>query len=314
MPQQPSPPTLPFELVQEIIQSLNGEDDRPTLLSFLRVSKACWETAAHVLYRTILLTKDRTERLFLTGGEDMAVVTESPESRLVHLSPRTRRALSFIERVELKDIEPEHIYLLWAATTPDTPLFPNARQVCLRHFRGRWPNACQYPQKDVPQDVDIFGHIDLCVEMELAFRYIEYLPVQKYKRVSIHNVWSPRFSMTPYPDEWEELRWFEFYAQTFASKVVQRFDEAEAFLDDIDPDGKLPPLTYVVPTDEWEDLTLGSLSKERGWVPSPTSRIQFTFDSADWRAPPCVVCGKKFDWPQDTVVSYKGAPHTFRAG
>ncbi|KAL1406162.1 hypothetical protein Q8F55_007848 [Vanrija albida] len=313
MAQQPSPPVLPFELVQEIIQTLDGEDDRPTLLTLLQVSTGCWEAAARVLYRTLVLTKDRIERLFLSGGEDLAVVSDKPEERLVHLGHRTRRALSFTVRVELHDIGDEHIYLLWAATIPDIPLFPNSRQVLVRHYTGRWRATCWFPEKDVPQDVDLFDQIDLCVLWDQAFFQSEFLPAKKLKQVNIHGVYRPNFHNTPYPDEWEELRWFVYSASGFADRAAETFDNVEKFLDDIDPDSKLPPVQHLVGTDVWEDATLGNLYRERGWVPSPTSRIQISFDTAEWRAPPCVVCGEKFDFPLDTQVNYKGAPHWFNA-
>lgn len=311
MPRGRPPPVLPFELLQKIIQSLDGQNDRPTLLSLLQVSKACWETAARVLYRKVILTKDRTERLFLPGGDDMATVTEKPEQRLVQLCSRTRRALSFIERVEFDSIEEDHVYLLWAATIPDTPLFPSAREVCSRHFRSRFTHLTRYPEKDVPHGVDIFDSIDICVDGLQGLVNLEYLPIKKLKSVNVHGAQRIRRDWREFPDEWEELRCFMEGPQTFALQANDRFDEAEAFLDEVDPDGDFPPLYYVIPTDEWEDLTLANLYEQRKWVPSPTSRIQITFDTADWRAPPCVVCGARYYWPEDTVVGYKGALHWF---
>jgi len=153
----PPAPTLPLELVLHSITLVDPEVDRATLVNCLRVSKACWETAARTLYCTMrIASATQFDKLFKAEDVDRE---------------RVRQCFSFVHRLEFgmwMPFDHETVPLLWSWAVPGQPLFPNVRQFLfhVKIYQGV-PMNRTLPSDgiyifDYLEDVCVYDHSDLC--------------------------------------------------------------------------------------------------------------------------------------------------------
>lgn len=170
----PTARMLPLEVVLHTITLLDPDTDRDSLLSLLRVSRACWEAAARALYRTMRLS---TARQFLT-------LFSSASNK-----ERAREYFNLVHRLEFgrgMPFDEEHRSFLWSWAVPGVPLFPNVRQFLFHVKVDR-----DWNPMPPPEDTYIFHHLDeVCLHDHLAFscpaQLLPSLDKRPVRSVTIH--------------------------------------------------------------------------------------------------------------------------------
>ncbi|WOO82236.1 uncharacterized protein LOC62_04G005732 [Vanrija pseudolonga] len=275
---------LPTEILTSIVNELDPVDDRPTLLSLLRVSETVWEVAARHLYRSITLS-------------DLQL------SRIVNrINQRKRTCLGFVHRLTLSPPPKDKILakVYKAAGTDGIPLFPNVRRLILddqfplggsdRKY-GLTPNVKRLAEPGVL----LFDAPDVCVRGRTWSQdRLEYLPCRSISssNLTVHSgelnwVWE---SALPRPYRTLSFYWATAgYEDEWKIGYVARFDN-DASLWAID----LPIVIYAnTGTSKEEGSTerkvMRRLARNRTRINlEDKGQVRIAFKASP---PPCRVCG-----------------------
>lgn len=285
--------SLPFEVWTGIVSHLDVNDDLPSILALLRVSETLWEVTARHFYRRLSLFRSQLVRLIVAGGTEM--------------SPRTRRAIAFVERLDLVGpIYTTDCYLLWDSAIPGEVLFPRVRQFSLRLYstpdgrhdpeRGWMQGLDPGPPKGRPRkDVWVFDRVDMCT-WEWAHKASFWLPAKNVRTVVVHDYLSSQILMRKIRPHVDRFIIYDPSAQHFGTHAARSLPKWEANLsrhhapveihfrdhdrhdsDDVDADAE----AFMVP-----------ILEKVGWEQKPDSRIQFFYHHDPQHCETrCPVCG-----------------------
>ncbi|KAL1412830.1 hypothetical protein Q8F55_000579 [Vanrija albida] len=305
-------PRLPPEIWHMVINDhLDVNDDRATFLALLRVSSSLWYEAASVLYRNVDISGDKMSKLLLAGGATRhhsacrafkKPVTRTmssrrgechpdcvPDSTLQYPdpSPRTRLAISLIQRLNLRDITIKHVSLMLAAAVPDVVLFPSVDKVHV-YFTvdSTMIREKLSDRKHFPHTIKLFGAIHLCAWGK-DFRKASKLTVNKYNTLSLHTEWIPVYGVAPsfitnpaWLDKSADKHWF--------IEMVDDLDPLPVFEPEYNAwDLVASPARFLVGMDHRSSpkIPIGD------WDENETSQHQFRMNSSEHA--PCIVCGGK---------------------
>lgn len=305
---------LPAELLSEVVDYLDSEADRATLIALLRVSSAFWEAAARVLYRSLYLDWYDLERL-LTHGRDIGGPISNRTRTKVRrsagrdleggLSQRTRRALRFVCTLHiLAPLYGTSYHLMWdaAAEVPNVPLFPNVSRLRLSdpselldryrpHIRSLTKGAVLF---DAPQ---------VCLTGFVSRWMLQFLPSIRLPAVCLHatscNSAAFLTKQSNLPTDCDSFRLFEQYN-------CRRFQyHSNYFAPVVDETGCHFPriqVCYADPELEKEMLEcLDQFGEHRPW--EPNIQIKCYENAED--CPPCAVCGTS---RRCVVLTLQGGP------
>ncbi|KAL1412824.1 hypothetical protein Q8F55_000572 [Vanrija albida] len=242
---------LPPELLTIIINTLDVNADRDTLLALLRVSQFTWEVAARLLYRNLCLSGRKISQLLNRGAEnhhlfDSIGKTHGAEFSAIRqqllkqhgVGRRTRLALSFTKSVDWY-LSVEAVSLLLRAAIPHTPLFPNVVEVHLSpelQFNASGPLVPAVPSfievllRPPPNKV-LFDsvHINVWAPMDDGLLYflapmneglLYFLPARTYRGLLIHACCRDQVdkALRRWRPQWEamaEVHWSLFHTRLY---------------------------------------------------------------------------------------------------
>ncbi|WOO77452.1 uncharacterized protein LOC62_01G001031 [Vanrija pseudolonga] len=162
--------SLPAEILDMVLEYLDVEYHRDTLLALLRVSPAIWEPTARKLYRNVDIGADQVRRLF-----------RAP------ISARTRLALSFIKFLVLTNVGYAAMQSLYSAALPNEPLFPSVTKVQVISTRPETLDSLKpTPGYFPPAGIFLFGAVDMCLWYAHNLGVLRGLAAQETLGLSIH--------------------------------------------------------------------------------------------------------------------------------
>ncbi|KAL1412827.1 hypothetical protein Q8F55_000576 [Vanrija albida] len=243
---------------------------------------------------TLTLTKplDQTNDFIWAFGDTV----HSPD-----VSPRTRQALSFIQRLSLRDLTVRHLNLMLAMAIPGDILFPNVFKLHVHSISNPFEWYQDKERRDrysfCPRTA-LFGAIHLCAWGAFAPLMASVLPARKYLTVNLHNehmniILADWFSRVQEPwDKSSRVYWFVKEVNHHSKlpehhlrpagypHLPQRAPPARCLVGSCD-DGSSAP---KIPSGDWDE--------------SETSEHQFRMDSGEHTA--CVVCNAKMEFGDRT--------------
>ncbi|RSH76549.1 uncharacterized protein EHS24_005538 [Apiotrichum porosum] len=304
--------TLPPELVRHIVSYLNPKKDQRSLINVLAVSTTWWDAGAQVLYQDMTLDPERL-RLLISGGQPAELAerhkliapTQRAVTRSLHrrlqppggmLSPRTRRALQFVERLTLIASFSEADYVMFCAiagAVPNTPLFPRVRTLCYRTrsdslfgdwYRGRIPKAAG-------PGVVFFDCPDLClVGAQSVILFC--LPARRIQSITCHFLLTDDLLNHRLPRQGESVVVYEDFAGRLAS-VVEMNSCLLKWERELQKQSDVNVRICIRSSEAGRFDILARLAGSVGWEPQATAKIQLLFYGDNGiGCPPCVVCGK----------------------
>lgn len=314
---------LPVELLGEVVSHL----DRSSLLVFVRVSSEFWELGAPILYRKVTVNGRELRRMFLRAGgrplrrreefvppaldgeadEPLGRRTRAHKRRCRRalalagsVSPRFRRALQWIEDLELRaPMQAGVVQMIWdvaAAGGCQVPLFPGVKSL-------RIDSAISLPNPPCPPPEDeilVFNRPNVCrFDNFNVFRELRCFPAREY-RVVCHDAMGngPIFYIAKYgvPDSCNRFRVFGAFLAHFVSNLTVQAHRIAGAEEQLRKHPHASLEIHMLPYNIGS-LYPGSLERmygtleEKGWTPSPGARVQI-YIADDPQVPPCAVCGE----------------------
>lgn len=343
--------TLPAELLEEVASYM----DRRSLCAFVRASSLFWETGTRFLYRYMSVNGRQLRQMLNRGGgrplrrgekvacPDATTLVQRTRKRRRYqryalalggsLTPRFRRALGWVEELELRPpILPRVIHMVWdaAAAVPDQPLFANIRRLHI----GREGRDDDFPPQIRPPPDDqvlVFDQPNVCItNSKAAMRLLDALPSRGYA-ITCHYGYALNFSLDSLPKDslptdCINLRLFSDYVRKrgHPRTVGWQLENLEKILaaaggKTTDPSLQLclqlekreDGIRYPYPVEtfdrkhpEEQRNRLFAGLQEGGWAPGPRSKISIgvTDPTMDMETePPCTVCGESELGPQQLM-------------
>ncbi|KAL1412831.1 hypothetical protein Q8F55_000580 [Vanrija albida] len=297
-------PRLPRVLIYRIINILDVNADRGTLLSLLRVSQDFWGMASRVLYRNLDISGDKMCQLLLSsngmqhhttcdsrsptwerGCPPRCFANANAALQTPRPSQRTRDALSFICRLNLRNVSTHHVETMLAATIPHVALFPGVTKLHLYsspNDRPQYRHIVTFPR------TVLFNAIHLCVwgtggKNESPTQVAAVLTTNKYLSINSHEKtisFNPGNMFSLRHDPWDESSRRYWFVQVLHLAELPTHDYAIK---------KVPPARCLVGRTRDKGSVLSISDSE--WDESVAHEHQFRMDTREHE--PCGVCGGK---------------------
>jgi len=186
-----STPTLPYEILAQIVGALDPVGDRHRLLDLLTISSTFWELAARQLYSCLSVDSEQIGQLVAAGK---------------NLSSRSRQSLTFVRRLRISPhLSEAAVESLWAAAVPGEVLFPNARQLIYEdhcvYNSYEWEKRHLRPQR--PSDIVLFDDVDMCFTGHSCYPNLFLLPIRTVRTMTIHASSSVSIFQWGFPFAWQ---------------------------------------------------------------------------------------------------------------
>ncbi|WOO77445.1 uncharacterized protein LOC62_01G001023 [Vanrija pseudolonga] len=329
---------LPLELQLMVFQQLDVNEDRASFLALLRLSPL-WEAAATVLYRNIDISGERLCMLLVPVSDTLPPinreviadlrqledVVDKFEKTAPHLaeelrplleqgqekyrkpdrlSSRTRRSLSVVRRINLRNLTPESVDALTDSALPHLALFPKVDTVHLYRtpdgpdnsrfydVHERWPSA----------QTILFNSVGVCTwdidnTVSLSFKEIRSFTIHSAELFRTAISWG-RLAKSR-PDQWDQCSPIHVFTRSPGYK--------DTFPKHKKDETRMPPARVWV--EEWEDDDgsdsdgsdtssvdiVPRLISVGQWDSDETSAHQFRTGGTEYEHPPCTLCGTKVD-------------------
>lgn len=303
---------LPPELARHVVSYLDPTKDRQSLINVLGVSTTWWEAGAQVLYQDMTLDPERLRRL-ISGGQPVDLEERhkliAPKQRTITrrlhrklqpsggmLSPRTRRALQFVERLTLIAAFSETDYKMLCAiagAVPNVPLFPRVHTLCCRTrsdsefqdwYEGRIPNVAG-------PGVVFFDCLDVCL-VGIHSVIPLCLPAKRIRSLTCHRLLADGLLKHHLPKPGESVVVYEDYIGRLATMVA--IDSCLLnWKHELETRTDVHVRICIRISEEGRLRVLARFAASVGWEPQATAKIQLLFYGDNGiGCPPCVVCGK----------------------
>ncbi|KAL1412832.1 hypothetical protein Q8F55_000581 [Vanrija albida] len=298
------PPRLPPEVFNNVIDKLDPNTERATILSLLHVSKAVSYMATEVLYRNLDISGNKICTLLLSSGakrhdkECRARQTIDPsrpfERGECHPgcipdasmsnpdpSPRTRHALSRIRRLSLRDLKTSHVRKMLAATIPTVVLFPGVTELHIYSTKYTKPEDKSCDLHTYPR-TKLFDAVHLCAWEYAPASIATNLTVKRYHSLNLHARFMDMTSADHFSyrhnawDRSSRQNWFVNVHRGYGLPLHRRCNRY------------VPPARCLVGRSTVLAIPHGD------WTAANTTNHEFRIDAAEHA--PCVVCGGKMEF------------------
>jgi len=173
-------PTVPDEILVQIVTALDPNNDRQCLVHLMATSSTLWEIAARHLYRSLSVDNKQLEQ-FVKAGRN--------------LSSRLPRALTFVHRMRITpQLNKTTIHRLWdAAAGASDALFPNVRQLLyvdgldgVTSYNTFRELRDMHLQHKLPGGILIFERVDVCFTGS-GYLQLFLLPIRTIRSITCHG-------------------------------------------------------------------------------------------------------------------------------
>lgn len=329
---------LPPELKIQVIQHLDANEDRASFLALLQLSPL-WEAAARVLYRNIDISGERLCKLLVPVSDSLPPINrevvaglrtledlvDNFEKTAPHLadglrpfldqgreeyrkpdrlSSRTRRALSFIRRISLRNLTPESLNDLNDSALPHVTLFPDVSTVHNYRTAGSADHPINFDvhESRPPAQTVLFNSIKLCT---WDLRSTVLLSFKAFSGFTVHCDYLFRPAIfwgkleKARPGRWDECSPIHVFTPALGYQAgFPKYKKGKT---------RMPPARIWVAEcedDHGADSDASVLSSfpriprhiaVGQWDYDETSDHQFRRDGPEYEHPPCTICGTKVD-------------------
>ncbi|WOO82613.1 uncharacterized protein LOC62_04G006093 [Vanrija pseudolonga] len=269
-------PTLPPEVLFEIIGDLDGAKDKATLHSLLLVSRTVSAIALPCLYAHLKLNDAQFAQLVETGHDD----------------PFRRQRFSMIQHLELRPPPSAGtMATVYAALSGGSdPLFPNVKTLRIEDPDHK-SEGYDFRKRRAEAGLAQFDAPDVCIRGRcLAVDALQYLPSPSVSSstLTVHTDFLADITQSSIPRGWRQL--VVYHTEVLA---IMHYEEYREFIVMSKPAAgwsREPMVIYLPNSEEMETELRRTLGVFEGYPPywDPSTAKCLVFDE---NAPACGVCG-----------------------